>query len=432
MEFGLREYLLILGGVLIVGLLVDGIRRTLKHRRQGLKLDLMAAPPELPEYAEVSAPRPAKRAMTPQSLEPEIHHDPLFHDDEQGQLALWSVEIKSSTVKAKVDPGAILETPSQTPEVLGTPVQETAARVEPVFEEPLFADSGPVALDPEGTTGSNAWLPDESVPADAEGTEERGAVGSIEPESLETTSWTAEHADETAPSDETVDQHATDMAILADASTHVIQTEAEKSTGGVSMVISRLFQKFSSRAPMDEPLPTPSFDDGVVSPARPVARTAEQQRSGESQTASAESRSEDEVTLDDLVIIRIRAARAEHFAALDLHTACLRAGLRFTTDQVYSRYPLDDSQPPLFTLVNGIEPGVFDEEARAIETPLLVLFSVLKEQSDPVFAVTEMVTGARSIARTIAGEVLDDQDQPITREWIDLARARAGHSSLAR
>ena len=89
MEFGLREYLLILGGLLIVGLLVDGIRRTLRHRRQGLKLDLMAAPPELPEYAEVSPPRLAKRSVTPQSLEPDINHDPLFHDDEQGQLALW-------------------------------------------------------------------------------------------------------------------------------------------------------------------------------------------------------------------------------------------------------------------------------------------------------------------------------------------------------
>jgi len=60
------------------------------------------------------------------------------------------------------------------------------------------------------------------------------------------------------------------------------------------------------------------------------------------------------------------------------------------------------------------------------------LFSVLKDQSDPVFAVTEMVTGARAIARTIGGEVLNDQDEPITREWIDLARARAGHLSLTR
>jgi hypothetical protein len=49
MEFGLREYLLILGALLIVGLLADGIRRTIKHKRDGLKLDLMAAPPASPE-----------------------------------------------------------------------------------------------------------------------------------------------------------------------------------------------------------------------------------------------------------------------------------------------------------------------------------------------------------------------------------------------
>ena len=77
MEFGLREYLLILAAVLIVGMLADGIRRTLKHKREGLKLDLMAAPPESPERRDVSKPRPVKKA-TPEELEPHVSADPLF------------------------------------------------------------------------------------------------------------------------------------------------------------------------------------------------------------------------------------------------------------------------------------------------------------------------------------------------------------------
>ena len=63
MEFGLREYLLALGAVLIVGLLADGIRRTLKHKREGLKLDLMAAPPKSPERSDIGKPRPSKRQL---------------------------------------------------------------------------------------------------------------------------------------------------------------------------------------------------------------------------------------------------------------------------------------------------------------------------------------------------------------------------------
>ena len=89
MEFGLREYLLILGAVLIVGLLADGIRRTLKHKREGLKLDLIAAPPESPERSDVSQPRPVKKA-TPEELEPQVDADPLFESSDASQLNLWA------------------------------------------------------------------------------------------------------------------------------------------------------------------------------------------------------------------------------------------------------------------------------------------------------------------------------------------------------
>jgi cell division protein ZipA len=434
MEFGLREYLLILGGLLIVGLLVDGIRRTLRHRRQGLKLDLMAAPPELPEYAEVSPPRLAKRSVTPQSLEPDINHDPLFHDDEQGQLALWSVEIKPSTVKSKVDPESVLAEPAS-PAPRAKPVTPSTSRgrsvpserVEPVFDEPLFAEADPV-MQASIDRASEVDTVDQGV---KDANEQPLSAGGLDEAILvETPEDRLTEIDVEPPED----RHTTDMAILADASSHSIHAEAGKSVGGVSMVMSRLFQKFAPRSHVDEPIESPDLDDGIVSPARPARRSdgeAQTHVSGASSSATADSPGS-EVTLDDLVLLRLRAARAEHFADLDLHTACLRVGLRFTADQVYSRYPLDDTQPPLFTLVNGIEPGIFESEARVIETPLLVLFSVLKDQSDPVFAVTEMVTGARAIARTIGGEVLNDQDEPITREWIDLARARAGHLSLTR
>jgi len=69
MEFGLREYLLILGALLIVGLLADGIRRTIKHKREGLKLDLMAAPPASPE-------KPMSVPSAPSSERPPLSWSP--------------------------------------------------------------------------------------------------------------------------------------------------------------------------------------------------------------------------------------------------------------------------------------------------------------------------------------------------------------------
>jgi len=49
-----------------------------------------------------------------------------------------------------------------------------------------------------------------------------------------------------------------------------------------------------------------------------------------------------------------------------------------------------------------------------------------------VFAVNELISGARSIARDIGGAVFDQQGTPISKEWIDLARAQASHQNLLR
>jgi hypothetical protein len=49
-----------------------------------------------------------------------------------------------------------------------------------------------------------------------------------------------------------------------------------------------------------------------------------------------------------------------------------------------------------------------------------------------VFAVNELISGARSIARDIGGDVYDQDGVAISKEWIDLARAQAGHHHLLR
>ena len=136
--------------------------------------------------------------------------------------------------------------------------------------------------------------------------------------------------------------------------------------------------------------------------------------------------------MDDLIVVSIQSARTPRFEGINLHKACLRAGLRRTESLIYQRFPLDDAEHPLFSLVNGIEPGTFDDDAQLIDTPMIFLFTELPKQSDPVFAVNELIAGARSIARDVGGEVFDQQRTPISKEWIDLARAQAGHQNLLR
>ncbi|MEC8693690.1 MAG: cell division protein ZipA C-terminal FtsZ-binding domain-containing protein [Pseudomonadota bacterium] len=388
MEFGLREYLLVLGAILITGLLTDGIRRTLKHKREGLKLDLMAAPPESPERSDVSQPRPVIKA-SPAELEPQIDADPLFDSTDASQLNLWAGEIKAEAMK-NTDTDALVEptaADTQT-EALFEDYEEEDHQV--TTKEPVDAD----ALDePIEMRVEPVW-------------DEQPAVDSVKSSAVE------------QPLEDEQAEHDQDMRILADGPGS--NSIAEPVTEGIfGSALGRIFGRFGKQSaeigdalePSGEALHAPDIPDEI------------------SQTSS-ESESVD--SMDDLIIVSIQSARAPRFEEMNLHKACLRAGLRRTESLMYQRFPLDDAEHPLFSLVNGIEPGTFDDDAQSIDTPVIFLFTELPKQSDPVFAVNELISGARSIARDVGGDVFDQQGTPISKEWIDLARAQAGHQNLLR
>lgn len=391
MEFGLREYLLVLGAILITGLLTDGIRRTLRHKSEGLKLDLMAAPPESPERSDVSQPRPVKKA-TPAELEPQVDADPLFDSTDASQLNLWAGEIRAEAMKA-TDNDALVE------------LTAADTQTEPLFDGDEEKDHQMTTTEPVDMDGLDAL--DEPIEMRVEPVwDEQPAVDSIESSAVE------------QPLEDEQAEHDEDMRILADG--HVSNSIAEPGTAGMfGSALGRIFGRFGKQSaeigenpePSENALHTPDILD-------------------EMPQTSSESESMD--SMDDLIVVSIQSARTPRFEEMNLHKACLRAGLRRTESLMYQRFPLDDAEHPLFSLVNGIEPGTFDDDAHSIDTPVIFLFTELPKQSDPVFAVNELISGARSIARDVGGDVFDQQGTPISKEWIDLVRAQAGHQNLLR
>ena len=381
MEFGLREYLLILGAILIAGLLADGIRRTLKHKREGLKLDLMAAPPESPERSDVSKPRPVKKA-TPEELEPQVDADPLFDSTDASQLNLWAGEIKPEAMK-----------PADT-DTLAAPI-ETDTQTESLFE----------GYEPKPQT----VVVEESMEID----ERVEPVWDEQPDAEPSEPVVDEPSIDTEAAD-----HDEDMRILADGPVSRPIAEPEE-TGLLGSTLGRIFGRFGKKSAESnqEPETLEVSSDSVDIP---------------SDVSEPTPQSEPADSMDDLVVVSIQSARSPRFEGINLHKACLRAGLRRTESHMYQRFPLDESEHPLFSLVNGIEPGTFDEDAKSVDTPVVFLFTELPKQADPVFAVNELISGARSIARDIGGDVFDQQGTPISKEWIDLARAQAGHQNLLR
>ena len=391
MEFGLREYLLVLGAILIIGLLTDGIRRTLKHKREGLKLDLMAAPPESPERSDVSQPRPVKKA-TPEELEPQVDADPLFDSTDASQLNLWAGEIKAEAMKT-TDTDALVE-----------PIAADT-QTEPLFEDYEATDHRETAT--ESVDVNDRGSVDEPMEMRVEPVwDEQPTVDSIEPSAVE------------QPLEDERADHDEDMRILADGPVSNSIAEPE-TTGMLGSALGRIFGRFGKQSAQIGETPEPA-EDALHAP----------DTLDEMPQASSESGSTD--AMEDLIVVSIQSARTPRFEGINLHKACLRAGLRRTESLMYQRFPLDDAEHPLFSLVNGIEPGTFDDDAQSIDTPVIFLFTELPKQSDPVFAVNELISGARSIARDVGGDVFDQQGTPISKEWIDLARAQAGHQNLLR
>ena len=387
MEFGLREYLLILATVLIVGMLADGIRRTLKHKREGLRLDLMAAPPESPERRDADDRGPVKKA-TPEELEPRVNADPLFESSDSNQLNLWAGEIK---------PEAMKSADHQT--LMGTTDLDT--RTDPLYEG---NDPSPVP------TESRDIKANEDAP---------GHVESAWNESSGAEVKTNKDKSDALLGDDSFTEHDADMRILADGPvTQPMNEVREESLLGSRL--GRIFGHFGVR------------DSSRVEQRQKFTVEQENADSPTETITNSSAEAAIDTVMDDLILVGIKSGRLPRLEGVDLHRACLRAGLRRTEAQVYQRFPLDETENPLFSLVNGVEPGTFTCDAKAIDTPMVFLITELAKQTDPVFAVNEMISGARSIARDIGGDVFDQAGTPISKEWIDFARAQAGHQILLR
>ena len=408
LEIGLREYLLILGAILIVGLLADGIRRTLRHKREGLKLDLMAAPPESPERSDVSKPRSARKTM-PVDLEPKVDADPLFDPSHFSQLNLWAGEIKAEAMKSTDREALDVEFAKDT------------------LTESLFAGNEPIesqessnsAVTPPDTSALDrmepTWIPDNSVP-----------IKLSQPAENLLDSKGNENAENTASSEDNFisdlenDIHSTDMQILGDGPM-VEPITKEEEASFLSSTLGRIFSHFGKKSEYSDGQKTESpslhLDHGTTEkPSASIARV---------DTLNDQS-------MYDLILVRVQSSREERLEGVNLHKACWRAGLRRSKSKIYQRFPLDETEHPLFSLVNGIEPGIFEDDAKSIDTPVVFLFTELPKQSDPLFAVNELISGARSIARDIGCDVFDQGGTPISKDWIDFARAQASYQNLTR
>ncbi len=116
-----------------------------------------------------------------------------------------------------------------------------------------------------------------------------------------------------------------------------------------------------------------------------------------------------------IVTVRIVAGERKSFAGDELILSMRGIGLRHGKFGIFHRYDGSDESKTVFSAASLVEPGSFDlENIKGQEIPGISLFLVLPCPLDSVEAFDMMLAAARTLAQSLAGELLDESGSTLS------------------
>ncbi|MDQ8037578.1 MAG: cell division protein ZipA [Pedobacter sp.] len=166
--------------------------------------------------------------------------------------------------------------------------------------------------------------------------------------------------------------------------------------------------------PSRKPEPVPSrasvLYEKPVEPVRAVAAVVEEEKPY--------------VDIQDVIALHV-VARQDLFNGEDLLRSILAYGLRFGEMSIFHRHEQPTGQGRiLFSMAKAVEPGTFDLEAMTGEEIPGVSFFLSLPGINSIHAYDIMVDTVKRLATDLNGEVLDEQQQVLTRQLIEHYRER--------
>lgn len=129
---------------------------------------------------------------------------------------------------------------------------------------------------------------------------------------------------------------------------------------------------------------------------------------------------------EEVLIINVMAHKGEMLDGADLLDVILRCGMRYGDMDIFHRY--SDAKGDgalLFSMANMVKPGTFDLDAMDdFETPGISLFMTLPINADSMQSFELMVDTAQAIAEALNGELKDEQRSAMTRQTLEHCRQR--------
>lgn len=129
---------------------------------------------------------------------------------------------------------------------------------------------------------------------------------------------------------------------------------------------------------------------------------------------------------EEVLIINVMAHKGEMFNGGDLLDIILKCGMRYGSMDIFHRHSDTKGEGALlFSMANMVKPGTFDLDAMdEFETPGVSLFMTLPINADSMQSFDLMADTARAIAETLGGELKDEQRSVMTRQTLEHCRQR--------
>lgn len=130
------------------------------------------------------------------------------------------------------------------------------------------------------------------------------------------------------------------------------------------------------------------------------------------------------VDVQDVIALHV-VCRQHPFNGEDLLRCILSYGLRFGEMSIFHRHERPTGQGSiLFSMAKAVEPGTFDLEAMTGEEVPGVSFFLSLPGVNSIHAFDIMVDTVKRLATELQGEILDEQQQPLTRQLVEHYRER--------
>jgi len=120
-----------------------------------------------------------------------------------------------------------------------------------------------------------------------------------------------------------------------------------------------------------------------------------------------------------VIVLAIMAGQGKQFSGLDILDTLLANGFAHGEMSIFHYHYDDSDKPPIFSLSNAVEPGVFDiDNIESLHTPGLSLFIQLPGALDARTAFETMLVKGRAIASDLHGELCDETRSVLTMQTI--------------